>query len=68
MDLVTQLLVKDKDQRLGKGGVEEILKHSFFSDLDFEKLEEQTMIPPFVPEVGGKDGVNSAYFNVKTSA
>lgn len=69
MDLVTQLLKKDKDDRLGKDGVNEVIKHPFFADLDFDALEDQTMIPPFVPEVGGgKDGVNAAYFNVKTSA
>lgn len=58
MDLVTKLLTKDKDNRLGTGGVEEVLKHPFFASLDFKELEAQTMTPPFVPEVGGKDGVN----------
>mmetsp|Transcript_38615 Transcript_38615/g.27939 ORF Transcript_38615/g.27939 Transcript_38615/m.27939 type:complete len:105 (+) Transcript_38615:1231-1545(+) len=41
MDCVTQLLVKNKDNRLGSnGGVQEILKHPFFASLKISDLEE----------------------------
>lgn len=68
MDFVTQLLVKNKDSRLGSnGGVKEILKHPFIASLNMDDLESQSMEPPFVPEKSS-DGVNTQYFNVKTSA
>lgn len=68
MDFVTQLLVKNKDSRLGSnGGVKEILKHPFIASLNMNDLESQSMEPPFVPEKSS-DGVNTQYFNVKTSA
>ena len=41
MDCVNQLLVKNKDNRLGSnGGAQEILKHPFFASLNMTDLEE----------------------------
>lgn len=41
MDCVTQLLVKNKDNRLGSnGGAQEILKHPFFASLNINDLED----------------------------
>ena len=42
VDLVNKLLVKDKSQRLGANGVQEILDHPFFASIDFKQLEAQT--------------------------
>ena len=39
MDLIQQLLIKDKDKRLGsKGDMDEVLSHPWFKDIDFDAL------------------------------
>ena len=52
--LITKLLVKNQDLRLGsKGGFEEIKKHPFFEGMDFEALYNQKVTPPFKPALNG---------------
>nr|AML77705.1 putative LOV domain-containing protein [Desmochloris halophila] len=47
-DLITQLLVKDEAKRLGSTlGAEEIKKHPFFRDIEWQLL--RTMKPPYIP-------------------
>ncbi|CAK60107.1 unnamed protein product (macronuclear) [Paramecium tetraurelia] len=49
--LLIALLEKDPIQRLGaKGGVQEILKHPFFSQIDFKQLALKKVKPPFKPD------------------
>jgi hypothetical protein len=50
-DLITQLLVKDPEHRLGCGpeGIEEIKNHPFFSDMDWEGLMNKTVEVPRPP-------------------
>lgn len=47
-DLITKLICAP-DQRLGKGGIEEIKQHPFFRGLDFERIKDSN--PPFIPNV-----------------
>ena len=50
MDIVGQLLKKDRRDRLGaKGGMKEILAHKWFAGLDLDKVLSQSMAPPFKP-------------------
>nr|AHZ63928.1 phototropin [Bolbocoleon piliferum] len=47
-DIILQLLVKDETKRLGnKYGAEEIKRHPFFKDVDWQFLRSRT--PPWVP-------------------
>jgi len=49
-DLITKLLIKNPKDRLGsEGDVEEVLKHPWFSDIDFEKLLNKQLVPDFIP-------------------
>ena len=49
-DLVTKLLDKKFDKRLGySNGIEEIKNHSFFKDLDFNALKEKKIPSPYKP-------------------
>ena len=49
-DLVTKLLDKKYESRLGYNkGVEEIKNHSFFKDLDFNALKEKKIPSPYKP-------------------
>lgn len=62
VDLICKLLEKDKSKRLGtKDDFVEILSHPIFKDIDIEKLEAQSIEPPFKPQV--TDDL-SKYFNV----
>lgn len=66
VDLIVQLLAKDKNKRLGyKDDGAEILRHPFFADLDIAKLERKEVDPPFKPDVSADF---SKYFNVKSDA
>ena len=64
VDLIVNLLAKDKSKRLGyKDDGTEILKHPFFKDLDLEKLARKEVEPPYKPDVSADF---SKYFNVKS--
>ena len=52
-DLITKLLIKNKDRRLGsKRGVAEILEHKFFEDLDIKAMLDFKLKNPYVPKEG----------------
>lgn len=48
-DIITRLLNRDPEQRLGKAGVAEIKFHPFFDDLNWDKLAQRAYEPSFKP-------------------
>eukprot|EP01083_Nonionella_stella_P284344 967952_1 len=51
-DLISKLLVKDPNERLGvTGGFEDIMRHSFFGNIDWNKLYEKSIDLPYKPLV-----------------
>ena len=58
-DLMNRLMCTDPNQRLGANGVEEIKNHSWFSDLNWNKLLEEE--PSFVPTP--QDPEDTEYFD-----
>jgi serum/glucocorticoid-regulated kinase 2 len=51
-DLLTQLLNRDPAKRLGVRGAQDIRNHPFFSrHIDFKKLWQKKLQPPFKPSV-----------------
>eukprot|EP01083_Nonionella_stella_P284345 967955_1 len=51
-DLISKLLVKDPNERLGvTGGFEDIMRHSFFGNVDWNKLYEKNIDLPYKPLV-----------------
>ena len=51
-DIINKLLVKDQKIRMGsKGDMEEVIMHPFFKDIDFKKLYNKQIEPPFVPKI-----------------
>ncbi|GAA5903894.1 hypothetical protein JCM6882_001342 [Rhodosporidiobolus microsporus] len=52
-DLLTGLLQKNPDERLGNKGADEIRRHLWFHDIDWKRLERRDYIPPWMPEVEG---------------
>ena len=44
-----RLLERDREKRLGRGGSEEVKRHPFFRDLDWEALLERRVPAPWIP-------------------
>ncbi|KAJ5077649.1 serine/threonine protein kinase [Anaeramoeba ignava] len=57
-DLIKKLLCAP-EERLGRGSIDEIKNHSFFKEIEWDKLREST--PPFVPQV--EDDADIVYFD-----
>lgn len=60
-NLIESLLETNPKQRLGANGVEEIQKHPFFSSIDWKRLEQKKIEPPFIPDV--KSDTDLKYFD-----
>ena len=48
-NIITKLLEKDPEKRLGRQGIIEIKKHPFFSGINFDDLIKKKVKPPFRP-------------------
>ena len=57
---ILKKLINDPDKRLGKNGADEVKKHPFFKNIDWDHIKE-TLIPPFIPELSGP--YDSTYFD-----
>lgn len=49
--LLRGLLTRDPNDRLGNNGSEEIKNHPFFSSIDWRKLNQKKLQPPYKPSV-----------------
>jgi len=47
--LLQGMLNNDPEYRLGKNGAQEIKKHPFFSEIDWDKVFRKEIEPPFKP-------------------
>ena len=60
MDFVVKILAKDKTERLGfQGGVEEVLNHPWFKDIEMKLLFEKKLKPPFRPKIAEHEMLNN---------
>lgn len=51
-NIILRLLEKDPDTRLGaKDDAREVMKHPFFSDIDWTQLEKKKVDPHFKPDL-----------------
>ncbi|KAF2073783.1 hypothetical protein CYY_004917 [Polysphondylium violaceum] len=58
--LINSLLHKDPKQRLGsKNGAKDIKSHTFFKSLQWRKLEQKEIPPPFVPTTKGVEDISN---------
>ena len=51
IDLVNRLLQRKPEQRLGYNGIEEIIGHPWFKNLNWKKLEKKELLSPYLPNV-----------------
>lgn len=65
MDMITKLLNKDGNQRLGSGPLDglEIMEHPFYKEINWEKLLKREIVPPFIPDA--KKVLNLQYFHTE---
>jgi serum/glucocorticoid-regulated kinase 2 len=49
--ILTGLLTRDPAQRLGVNGADEIKRHPFFEKIDWRRLAQKKIQPPFKPSV-----------------
>ena len=59
VDILKQL-INDPEKRLGRNGADEIKKHPFFKNINWQHIKE-TLVPPFIPELKGP--YDSTYFD-----
>lgn len=50
-ELLTGLLQRDPQKRLGRNGTEEIKEHAFFASINWDLVASKQMAPPYMPEV-----------------
>jgi len=59
-DILSKLLNRDPNQRLGYNGADEIKRHPFFAkNIDFQKLWQKKIQPPFKPSVSSPVDVSN---------
>ncbi|CAD8164479.1 unnamed protein product [Paramecium pentaurelia] len=49
VDFINKLLQRKPQNRLGSNGIQEIKQHPWFANFEWDKLQNQTIIPPFIP-------------------
>lgn len=49
VDFVNSLLAKDPKERLGNKGIFEIKSHPWFMDIDWDRIKDKSVRPPFRP-------------------
>ena len=57
--ILTSLLTRDPAQRLGVNGADEIKRHPFFEKIDWRRLAQKKIQPPFKPSVRGPVDVSN---------
>uniref|UniRef100_A0A3Q1IAW1 non-specific serine/threonine protein kinase n=1 Tax=Anabas testudineus TaxID=64144 RepID=A0A3Q1IAW1_ANATE len=66
--LLSGLLIKDPNKRLGGGpdDAKEIMRHSFFSGVEWQDVYDKKLIPPFKPQVTSE--TDTRYFDEEFTA
>ena len=58
-DIISKLLNKNPETRLGKHGIAEIKSHPFFATIDFDLVFKRTLIAPFKPTIESDQDVRN---------
>jgi len=68
VDLISNLLNVKDSLRLGSGprGFEDVKRHPFFRDVDWDLLQQKHVIPPYIPPADFDPMGKSAYLDFET--
>ena len=60
-DIIQKILTPDPANRFGclEGGVDDVMKHPFFKDIDFAALARREIKPPYTPEVEDDEDISN---------
>lgn len=61
MNFISQCLEKDPKKRLGSNGLDEIINHPWFDDIDKAQLLKRQIPPPFKPKLS-RDKLDTTNF------
>jgi serine/threonine protein kinase len=63
VNIIGGFLTRDPAQRLGslKGGEDDVLKHEFFSNIDFNELRHKALSAPYLPKI--RDPLDASNFD-----
>ncbi|XP_055083073.1 RAC-gamma serine/threonine-protein kinase isoform X2 [Periophthalmus magnuspinnatus] len=66
--LLSGLLIKDPNKRLGGGpdDAKEIMRHNFFTGIDWQDVYDKKLVPPFKPQVTSE--TDTRYFDEEFTA
>jgi len=53
-DIISRLLDKEPDKRLGANGYQEVMNHKWFGDMDFDALLKKELEAPYIPSLKRK--------------
>jgi hypothetical protein len=59
VDIISQLLNRDADTRLGVNGSEEVKSHAFFNGINWEAMMRKEVQPPFQPTISNEHSVEN---------
>ncbi len=48
-DIINSLLQRKENMRLGSKGAQSVKDHPWFKDIEWDKLLQQKLIPPYIP-------------------
>jgi serine/threonine protein kinase len=59
-DFLKKLLILKQSKRLGtgRGGIQSIMKQKWFSSFDWARLQDLSMVAPYIPVLSGADDVS----------
>lgn len=61
-DFINQLLNFYPEYRLGTNGVEEIMNHKYFKDINFKKVLNKEYCPDYIPDISNKCIIDESSF------
>ena len=59
VDFINHLLMRKPDERLGRGGIKELIEHPWLKFYPWKQLENKSLLAPFIPE--RKDNFDKKY-------
>lgn len=67
IDFLDKILIIDPKERLGSNGIEEIMQHKFFKNVNWDDVHKRKLKPPYIPKLKDDPGVHISLVKVDSS-